>query len=183
MMSRFNQTINMHMKIKFLMLISFIVLLMAGCGFKLRGSIDLPYKLAYVSGTMSADLRQNLVRSIEVGTNVKITPNPRQADLLIDILQDQTSKQILSYNGAGQITAYRIVALIKFRVLDALGNEIIPESDVFMTRDMDFSISTVLASENLEQELVASMRMDLTNQILRRISALSKNKAVVPTAN
>jgi LPS-assembly lipoprotein len=157
-----------------IVLMNFLMLTISACGFKLRGAVHLPYRAVLVSGTMSVDLRQNLTRGIELGTNTQVVNNAKDSDLIIEIVQDQNSKQILSYNASGQITAYRLVNLVKFRVLDGQGNELIEDSDVYLTRDMDFSISTILAAEMTELELMRAMRQDIAAQILRRISALSK---------
>ena len=160
--------------------VSFLALaVLSACGFKLRGAISLPYKYAMLNGTMTLELRQGLTRAIEVGSNVKMTANPKEADLIINILQDQATQQILTYNISGQITSYRLIMVVKFNVSNKDGEELIPDSDVYMMRDMDFSISSPLAAEMLTAELNTSMRADIINQILRRIAALQKSKPVV----
>ena len=61
-----------------------------------------------------------------------------------------------------------------FRAFDSAGNEIVPESEVFITRDMDFSVSTVLANDAQIQAFLGLMRRDLAIQILRRVAASAK---------
>lgn len=172
----------MNTKLRMLMkrlLITGLAVVLVGavsaCGFKLRGAVSLPYKTVFITGSMSTELRQNLTRGIEIGTKAKVLPAAKGSELTIEVLQDQNSKQILSYNSSGQITAYRLVNLVKFRAFDAQGNELISDSDIYLTRDMDFSISTILAAEMMELELVSSMRQDIATQILRRVSALQAN--------
>ena len=159
--------------------VSFLALaILSACGFRLRGAIDLPYKYAMLNGVMSVELRQGLTRAIEVGSNVKMTTDPKLADLTINILLEQPSQQILTYNIAGQITGYRLILKVIFNANDKEGNEIIPDSEVYMMRDMDFSITTPLAAELMTAELNASMRADIIAQILRRIAAIQKVKPV-----
>jgi LPS-assembly lipoprotein len=43
-----------------------------------------------------------------------------------------------------------------------------------MTRDMDFSVSTVLATDIQVQQFLTLMRKDLAIQILRRVSASAR---------
>jgi LPS-assembly lipoprotein len=62
-----------------------------------------------------------------------------------------------------------------FRVYDIAGGEIVPESEIYITRDMDFSNTTVLATDVQQQQFVTLMRKDLAVQILRRIAAAAKN--------
>jgi LPS-assembly lipoprotein len=66
-------------------------------------------------------------------------------------------------------------------VFDTAGNEVIPESDIYITRDLDFSVSTVLATDAQIQGFLGLMRRDLAIQILRRVAAsanASKNKGL-----
>jgi LPS-assembly lipoprotein len=44
-----------------------------------------------------------------------------------------------------------------------------------MTRDLDFSNTTVLATDVQQQQFLTLMRKDLAVQILRRLSTAAKN--------
>ena len=61
-----------------------------------------------------------------------------------------------------------------FRAFDNSGAEIIPDSEIYMTRDMDFSNTTVLATDVQQQQFLSLMRKDLAVQILRRVSAAAR---------
>jgi glucose-6-phosphate isomerase len=61
------------------------------------------------------------------------------------------------------------------------GVDVVPESEIYVTRDMDFSVSTVLATDVQQQQFTNAMRMDLSLQILRRIAAAAKPRAPAPT--
>jgi LPS-assembly lipoprotein len=148
-------------------------LLMTGCGFHMRGAVNLPYKTLYLSGTMTQELRLYLVRYLKTAVNTAVVGSPQEAELIVNI-NETIGKQILSYNSAGQITAYRIVASVNFSVSNALGDELIEPSNLFLTRDMDFSISTPTAAGELEALLVTDMRQDIVSQIARRLGTLQK---------
>jgi LPS-assembly lipoprotein len=81
----------------------------------------------------------------------------------------------LAYSSNGQVSAYRLTIRVTFRAYDVAGGDIIPESDIYITRDMDFSNTTVLATDVQQQQFLTLMRKDLAVQILRRISAAAKN--------
>ena len=51
----------------------------------------------------------------------------------------------------------------------------VPEAEIYMTRDMDFSVSTVLATDVQIQQFLSLMRRDLAIQILRRVAASAKS--------
>ncbi|OWS70195.1 LPS assembly lipoprotein LptE [Polynucleobacter campilacus] len=145
------------------------------CGYRLRGMVDLPFKAIAITGNLSPPLRGDLQTAILTGTDVKVAINPKDADLILDVSNEINGREILAYNSNGQISAYRLTIRITFRVFDNTGGEIVPESELYMTRDMDFSNTTVLATDVQQQQFFTLMRKDLAVQILRRISAAAKN--------
>jgi LPS-assembly lipoprotein len=150
------------------------------CGYRLRGMVDLPFKVIAITGNPSPPLRADLQTAILTGTDAKVAINPKDADLILEITNDINGREILAYNSTGQISAYRLNIRVGFRAFDLAGAEIVPESEIYMTRDMDFSVSTVLATDAQIQQFLTLMRKDLAIQILRRVSAaarLPQNKA------
>jgi len=150
------------------------------CGYRLRGMVDLPFKVIAITGNPSPPLRADLQTAILTGTDAKVAINPKDADLILEITNDINGREILAYNSTGQISAYRLNIRVGFRAFDLAGAEIVPESEIYMTRDMDFSVSTVLATDAQIQQFLTLMRKDLAVQILRRVSAaarLPQNKA------
>ena len=145
------------------------------CGYRMRGMVDLPFKVIAIVGNPSPPLRADLQTSILTGTDVKVAINPKDADLILDVSNEINGREILAYNSNGQISAYRLTIRVTFRAYDITGGEIIPESEIYMTRDLDFSNTTVLATDVQQQQFLGLMRKDLAVQILRRISAAAKN--------
>ncbi len=145
------------------------------CGYRLRGMVDLPFKVIAITGNPSPPLRADLQTAILTGTNAKVAINPKDADLLIEITNDINGREILAYNSSGQISAYRLNIRVGFRAYDLTGTEVVPEAEIYMTRDMDFSVTTVLATDDQMQQFLSLMRRDLAVQILRRVSAAAKS--------
>ena len=145
------------------------------CGYRIRGMVDLPFKAIAITGNPSPPLRADLQTAILTGTDVKIAINPKDADLILDVSNEINGREILAYNSNGQISAYRLTIRATFRAYDISGGDIVPESELYMTRDMDFSNTTVLATDVQQQQFLTLMRKDLAVQILRRISAAAKN--------
>ena len=147
---------------------------LVACGYRLRGMVDLPFKVIAITGNPSPPMRADLQTAILTGTDVKVAINPKDADLILEITNDISGREILAYNANGQISAYRLNIRVGFRAYDMSGAEIIPDSEIYMTRDMDFSNSTVLATDVQQQQFLTLMRKDLSVQILRRVSAAAK---------
>jgi len=145
------------------------------CGYRMRGMVDLPFKVIAVTGNPSPPLRADLQTAILTGTDVKVAINPKDADLILEVTNEINGREILAYNSNGQISAYRLTIRAMFRAYDVAGGDIVPESELYMTRDLDFSNTTVLATDVQQQQFLTLMRKDLAVQILRRISSAAKN--------
>lgn len=157
----------------------FLALLSLGglmsCGYHLRGMVDLPFKVIAITGQVTPPMRADLQTAILTGTDAKVAINPKDADVILEITNEVTGREILSYNSTGQISAYRLTIRVGFRAFDMAGGEIVPDSEIYISRDMDFSNSTVLATDVQQQQFLALMRKDLAVQILRRVAASAKS--------
>lgn len=149
---------------------------LTACGFRLRGTVSIPYKTVFITGQPSPQLKTDLERTIAIGTNSDVVFGPKDADLIIDIISEENSRQILTYTSSGQISAFRLTAKVTFRAFDRTGDEVMPESEIYVVRDLDFSTSTVLASDTQQAQFFVGMRSDLALQILRRIATLGRTR-------
>jgi LPS-assembly lipoprotein len=154
----------------------FIVLLaaiIAGCGFKLRGSsANLPYKSMYIALPETADVRIWLQRYIRSSGATEIVDNAKDAEAVFQQLQDSRVKTILTVNSQGRVTEYRLQLNYSFRVVDAKGRELVGANDIGLSRDITYSDSNVLAKDLEEGLLWRDMNNDLVNQIMRRLSII-----------
>jgi len=147
---------------------------LVACGYRLRGMVDLPFKVIAITGSPSPPLRANLQTAILTGTDAKVAINPKDADLILEITSDLNGREILAYNANGQVSAYRLNIRGGLRAYDNFGADVVPEAEIYMTRDMDFSVSTVLATDVQMQQFLSLMRKDLAVQILRRVAASAR---------
>jgi LPS-assembly lipoprotein len=158
-------------------LIALPALFTSACGFKLRGSVSIPYKSIVITGNPSPLLRSDLEMMILTGSDSRVVNNSKDADLILEIISEVNSREILAYSSTGQISAYRLNSRVAFQAVDQNGVDIVPESEIYVTRDIDFSVSTVLAADVQQQQFTNEMRSTLALQILRRISASAKPRA------
>ena len=144
------------------------------CGYRLRGMVDFSFKVIAITGSPSPPLRTDLQTVILTGTDAKVAINPKDADLILEITSDLNGREILAYNSNGQVSAYRLNIRVGFRAYDNFGADVVPEAEIYITRDMDFSVSTVLATDVQVQQFLTLMRKDLAVQILRRVAASAR---------
>lgn len=151
----------------------FSVATLSACGWRMRGKIDLPYRNLLLSGVMTPEFRNDLEMYLRVN-DVNLVTKAQDAEVILEIITEQNAKQVLSYNGAGQITAYRIISRVAFRVFNPDGIEVLPEADIYLTRDIDFNQANIQSFDLLVAEFVKNMRIDIVGQLMRRLASIKK---------
>jgi len=151
-----------------------LLVLVAACGFHLRGTADLPFNTLYMPGTTGTGIALDLARNIQAGTNAKVVEDPKGAEAILQFTTEAREKEILSLTGTGRVREFRLRYRVGFRVHDGKGNDFIPLNTLELTRDISFNDAEVLAKESEEQLLFRDMQSDMVQQILRRLSAAKK---------
>jgi LPS-assembly lipoprotein len=147
---------------------------LVGCGLYQTKTAFVPYKAVAVTGSLSPELLYQLQFHILTFINIKVAIHPKDADLILEIIQDAPSSQILSYTGTGQVSAFGLSDAVVFRAIDVTGKVVIPEAEIYVVRDMNFSVSQVLSAEIQQQQMMTDMRKELAIQITRRLIALGR---------
>ena len=149
---------------------------LAGCGFHLRGTADMPFDSVYVPNATSG-IALDLTRNLRAGSNVKVVDDPKRAEAILEFSGETRAKEILSLTGAGRVREFRLRYRVGFRVHDGKGNNYVPQSTLELTRDVTYDDADVLAKESEEQLLYRDMQGDMVQQIMRRLSSAQKPKA------
>jgi LPS-assembly lipoprotein len=150
------------------------ILCLQGCLYGLRQKTSISYQAIAVTGAPSQTLLGQLQFNILTYIDIKVAISPVDADLIVEILQDAPSSQIASVTGTGQISAFTLDDVVVFRVYDKQGNELIPETQIYGVRDINFSPSTVLSNDIQQQQFMAEIRKELAMQITIRLMALGR---------
>lgn len=147
-----------------------LLALAAGCGFKLRGTADVPFDTLYVPGA-GAGLALELKRNIEAGTQVSVRDDPKKAAAILDITQETREREILSLTGTGRVREFTLRYRVGFRVHDGKGFDYVPANTITLVRDVTYNDAEILAKEAEEQLLYRDMQSDMVQQILRRLAS------------
>ena len=145
-------------------------LLVASCGFHLRGQQALPFDSLYVppGSALTVELKRNLPAQAK---STKLVDDPKEAQAVLAFTSETREKVILSFDTAGRVREYQLRYTVGFRLADAKGLVYIPTSQVRLTRDISFNDAQVLAKEAEEAQLYRDMQSDMVQQIMRRIAA------------
>jgi len=74
---------------------------------------------------------------------------------------------------AGQVREVQLRARLKFRVHTPAGRELIPETEILLSRDISYSETAALAKEQEEAFLYRAMQSDIVAQVMRRLASVS----------
>ena len=150
-----------------------LALALAGCGFRLRGTADVPFDSLYLPGA-SAGLALDLKRNLQAGTRARVVDDPTTADAVLQFTEETRQKEILSLTSAGRVREFQLRYRVGWRVHDGKGRDFVPPNVIQLTRDVTFNDAEILAKEQEEQLLFRDMQTDMVQQIIRRLAAAKR---------
>ena len=144
-------------------------LLLNACGFHLRGQAAMPFESLYLDAAspntpLIRELRHNLQSS-----GVSLVDSADRAAVVLNIVSEIPDKQVLSLGGDGRVNEFRLQYRVSLRAYDKQ-QDWIPAVEIALLRDYAYDDAQVLAKESEEALLYQSMRSDMTQQIMRRLS-------------
>ena len=131
-------------------------LLLAGCGFQLRGVAEVPFESLYLPNATSG-IALDLKRNIQAGTRVKVVDDAKGAEAVMHFTEETRQKEILSLTGTGRVREFQLRYRVGFRVSDNKGGDYVPQNTIILTRDVTFNDTEILAKEQEEQFLSSGM--------------------------
>lgn len=151
-------------------------LLLAGCGFQLRGSYNLPWDTLAITGVPeNNELYFQIKRGLESGSATKVVADAKEAQAALVILRNDQLKSILSLSATGLVREFQLTRSFVYRVQDANGKELLPQGQIILQRDMTFDDARIFAKEAEEAMIWREMQQDLVQQLLRRLAAGSRS--------
>jgi LPS-assembly lipoprotein len=150
-----------------------VPLLLAGCGWHLRGEQNFAFQTVAVTPERGGAVASELSRYL--GDRIRPlvpTAGGQAPDVVVDILQELREKTVVGVNASGQVREFQLRIKLKFRMRTPQGRELIPETEITQQRDISFNESAVLAKEAEEGLLYRDMQADIVQQLLRRLAAV-----------
>lgn len=148
-------------------------LLLSGCGWHLRGRQDVPLETLYVDLPKNSTLRATIKRNLEAQTDVKVVDEQKDAQATLTWFGSKRSTQVLAVNSKGRARIYSLKLAISFAVKLNEGVELIPETRLSTTRELNWDEGDYngrIAEENL---LFQEMEQNLVNRVVTRLAHIS----------
>ena len=159
------------------------LLILAGCGFQLRGVSSLPFDTLYIDGGGNPVLAGEVGRAVRAGSQTKLTEKADDAQAVLQLLPATQEKRILALSGAGRVREYQLIYRVKFRLFDKEGRNLTPNQPIELRRDMTYDDTQVLAKQQEELLLFNDMQKDALVQLMRRIAAAKPQSDFVEDAD
>ena len=145
---------------------------LVACGFRLRGTQQLPFESVFIEAPPTSAIGPELARSIRSGTSSSVLEDKAAARAVIQIVSETRDREVLSVNAQGRAREYRLRLRVVFRVQGGQGREYLGQTQVATTRDLASTEEQTLAREYEEAQLFQDMLVDVATQMLRRLAAL-----------
>ncbi len=149
---------------------AFLVAVLAGCGFQLRGAYTLPYESLYLAVAESSVVGAGLKRAIR-STGTRLADTPKDAQATFQPTAEAREPVILSLSSAGRVREKRLRYRYAYRVIDNKGRDLVLPGVIELNRDLTYADSAVLAKTQEEELLWRDMEGDLVQQLMRRLAA------------
>lgn len=142
---------------------------LAACGFQLRGANELPFSRIALEGfaprsPLADELRRTLSQSAEV------VASPAQAQVVLHALSDRRERSVVASTTAGQVRELTLRVRLEFKLTTPGGRELIPPTELLLSRDMSYTETFALGKEYEEAQLMKAMQSDIVGQLMRRLA-------------
>lgn len=154
-----------------------IACLTTACGWQLRGSMATHENLksVYISaedthGALVAELKQ-LLKS----NNVALVEDSSAATLSLIIRDENQDRRTAAVGSDALTSAYELFLTVHYHLQNAKGAPVSSQGSAMVTRTFNYSAAGASSGAREEALVLAEMRRELAQQLVRRLSALSAN--------
>ena len=148
-------------------------LVLAGCGFHLRGDTAFPFSSIYVNAPSSPPMSAEITRTLS-SSNAKVAQTATNAEVVLEVPVVVDDKDVLSLSSGGAVREYQLVKRVAFRLHDKDGLDWMPAGEIVVRRSYTFNETQVLARDLQEQRLLREMQTDAVQQLMRRLANAKK---------
>lgn len=154
-----------------LLLLGVTSLALASCGFRLQGEASLPPEMD-LTRLEAADPYSHFARRLTIlleQNGARVVDGPG-AGAILEVPVDTVRKDVLSIGDSARVREFRVVHRVRFRLVDANGEVLVPEQSLEQSRVISFDEQDILAATREEEYLREELADTLSRLVLRRLS-------------
>lgn len=156
-----------------------LVSFLTACGFALRGVTPMPFDTLYVGLPTNTQFGADVRRALRAASpNTQLVDTPKKAQAILQQVREERTLREVSLNAQGRVEEYELGINFTFRLIDAQGRALIPDTTLSIFREMPYDDQIVQAKEGQIETLYRSMQRDLVSRLLRRLTAPDVKRAM-----
>ncbi len=153
------------------------LLLLAGCGFHLRGSgVDATVESAYVRADRNVAITNELTRVLRQ-SGVDILDSPEHAAVVINLLEQQESDRTVSYTERATTAEIQLEQAVRFQIDGPNHVALVEERWARATRTYLVDTRNLVGSNQQQRLLRVELVTDLVQQVMRSLATATRAKA------
>jgi LPS-assembly lipoprotein len=147
--------------------------LVVGCGFELRRAPELQFRTIQLTGFKPrSPLADELRMNIDASPGTRVVATLPQAQIVLEAVADERLKLVVASGSAGQVNEFQLRSRFTFRVRSVAGKELIPSTEILLTRNMSYTEQAELGKQYEAEFLYRAMQSDIVAQVLRRLASV-----------
>jgi LPS-assembly lipoprotein len=160
-----------RLKPGFMLVVICCLIVLEGCGFRLRGSIggDLALPSLYIQSSGN-NLFVNELRQALGNTQTKVVSERAAAALIIGVGAEKLDRRVLTVDASGRVQEYELHYAVSFAVNDASARSLLGSQTISERRSFEFTGA----------QLYQDMRRSAVQRAVHRLQALSMPETLEP---
>ena len=152
-----------------------ISLLISGCGFQLRGNIDLPSDLKQISVVSEtySDLVKNLNQSL-LNSDIQVVDKSDKNLYRVKIISEIFNRRQLSINISGRVNEYELIYNVIYQISSP--DEKSKQETLSLYRDYSFDENNIMGNTDREAQIKREMVSNAASLIFTKLIARIKNR-------
>jgi len=165
-----------------LLILILAALVVHGCGFQLRGALDLSKDIAplYIQQNSVFELAREIKLLLEKN-KIAVTEAPAGANTQLALLSENKKSRVLSVDANGRAREYQLTYTVNVAIKIRQSKEV--QDSISLSRSLLFDSDAVLAVTNESEILYRDMRKNAARLILLKLQARSKNQLAADDGN
>lgn len=157
-----------------ILLVGSALLVLAACGFQLRGEARLPAVMA-ATHLQVPDDSSPFARELELrlrANGVRLVGAGEAGAARLRIVRERIRREALSISGDARVREFDLVYEVEFSLQDGDGEVLIAPEVLRMRRDFRFDEQEILAATREEEFLRAELTRAMAAQLIRRLETV-----------
>ncbi len=149
-------------------------MLLSGCGYQLRGNIDLPSDLKQVSVVSQkySDLVRNISQRFS-NSDIKVVNKSDRNLYRVKIVSEVFNRRQLSINISGRVNEYELIYNVTYQISGP--DEKSKEETLSLYRDYSFDENNIMGNADREAQIKKEMTSNAASLIFTKLIARIKN--------